>query len=188
MAADGGDTDACKKFASAVYQDRPYAREIGHVWEAAGVATSNGEVVGEAAGVAMSAGEAAREVVGEASGVATFAREATGEPATARSFYVTSAGVREEHGVPSDVLTDVLHWLHRGEIDPNILMAFRRKMKEGNYNCYNDGCEVQGHLKDLKVCPQCKTARYCGDACQKQDWTTGGHKATCGTWESKVML
>ena len=44
------------------------------------------------------------------------------------------------------------------------------------------GCEVVGHLKDFKVCPQCKTARYCGDACQKQDWTTGGHKKTCGTY------
>jgi hypothetical protein len=30
--------------------------------------------------------------------------------------------------------------------------------------------------------PQCKTARYCGDACQKQDWTTGGHKEKCGTF------
>jgi len=39
---------------------------------------------------------------------------------------------------------------------------------------------VVGLLKEFKVCPQCKTARYCCDACQKQDWTTGGHKATCG--------
>ena len=41
--------------------------------------------------------------------------------------------------------------------------------------------KVEGHLKDFKVCPQCKTARYCGDACQKQDWTAGGHRETCGT-------
>jgi hypothetical protein len=32
------------------------------------------------------------------------------------------------------------------------------------------------------VCPQCKTARYCGDACQEKDWTTGGHKNKCGTF------
>jgi hypothetical protein len=31
-----------------------------------------------------------------------------------------------------------------------------------------------GHLKDFKVCPQCKTARYCGAACQKEDWTAVG--------------
>jgi hypothetical protein len=25
--------------------------------------------------------------------------------------------------------------------------------------CVNEGCTVVGHLKDFKVCPQCKTAR-----------------------------
>ena len=50
----------------------------------------------------------------------------------------------------------------------------------GSRYCYNHMCTVVGHLKDFKVCPQCKTARYCSDACQKQDWITGGHKATCG--------
>jgi hypothetical protein len=44
---------------------------------------------------------------------------------------------------------------------------------------------VIGHLKEFKVCPQCKTARYCGDACQKLDWHSGGHKATCGTFICK---
>jgi hypothetical protein len=43
-------------------------------------------------------------------------------------------------------------------------------------------CEVVGHLKEFKVCPRCKTARYCGDACQKQDWNAGGHKDKCGTF------
>jgi hypothetical protein len=43
-----------------------------------------------------------------------------------------------------------------------------------------------GHLKDFKVCPQCKGARYCGDACQKQDWTVGRHKETCGTFGAVV--
>jgi len=47
-------------------------------------------------------------------------------------------------------------------------------------NC--EGCEVVGQLKDFKFCPQCKAARYCGAACQKQDWTTGGHKDKCGTF------
>jgi len=61
-------------------------------------------------------------------------------------------------------------------------MTFRSFALEGAKYCCNDGCEVVGQLKDFKVCPQCKTARYCGDACQKEDWTTGGHKATCGTF------
>jgi len=57
---------------------------------------------------------------------------------------------------------------------------------EGGMHCFNDDCEVVGHLQDFKVCPQCKTARYCGDACQKQDWNAGGHKSTCGTSASKT--
>jgi hypothetical protein len=33
---------------------------------------------------------------------------------------------------------------------------------EGAAYCYNEECEVVGHLKDFKVCPQCNLARYCG--------------------------
>jgi len=51
--------------------------------------------------------------------------------------------------------------------------------------CHNEGCEVMGHIKDFKVCPQCKWTRYCGEACQKHDWTTGGHKAKCGTFATR---
>ena len=96
----------------------------------------------------------------------------------------TSAGVTEEgHDVPPDVLTGVIHWLRNGGHSPiDKLEMFRRiAVVEGGKHCFNDGCEVVGHLKDFKVCPQCKSARYCGDACQKQDWTTGGHKEKCGT-------
>ena len=68
-------------------------------------------------------------------------------------------------------------------MDPNeMLDAFRRSAVEGGMFCRNDGCAVVGLLKDFKVCPQCKSARYCGAACQKQDWTTGGHKSMCGTF------
>jgi len=54
--------------------------------------------------------------------------------------------------------------------------------------CEVDECKplVVGQLKDFKVCPQCKTARYCGVACQKEAWTTGEHKRTCGTFEADV--
>jgi hypothetical protein len=131
-AAENGEAEACLRLAMRVYADEPYAREIGHVGEAGGVAAS--------------------------------------------------AGVTEGHNVPPDVLTDVIHWLRKGgETDPvDSLDTFRRIALEGLNYCRNEGCEVKGHKKDFKVCPQCKTARYCGDACQKQDWTTGGHKATCG--------
>jgi hypothetical protein len=61
-----------------------------------------------------------------------------------------------------------------------MLEHFRRELLEGGRYCHNDGCEVVGHPKDFKVCPQCKAARYCGAACQKADWNAGGHKATCG--------
>ena len=92
----------------------------------------------------------------------------------------------EGHDVPPDVLTDVVHWLRKGCVDTQCtpsaeLARYLRLARHGGTYCYNEGCEVMGQRKDFKVCPQCKTARYCGDACQKQDWTTGGHKIKCGT-------
>jgi len=101
---------------------------------------------------------------------------------------VSSAGVAEGHDVPPDVLTGVVHWLRKGgQLDPtDKLDAFRRSAVEGGMFCRNDGCTVVGLLKDFKVCPLCKSARYCGAACQKEDWTTGGHKATCGTFAYSI--
>ena len=100
----------------------------------------------------------------------------------------TSSGVTEGHDVPPDVMTGVLHWLRKGGYDPfrnernyGYLASFRTTALVGAKYCRNEGCEVEGLLKDFKVCPQCKTARYCGDACQKQDWNAGGHKEKCGT-------
>jgi len=115
------------------------------------------------------------------------AREAglVGEAAGA----VTSAGAMEGHCVPPDVLTDVLHWLLQASMTEPLLRPFaeldrlRTMALEGCTYCYNAGCGVLGQLKDFKRCPQCKTARYCGDACQKQDWNAGGHKAACGTFK-----
>jgi len=137
-AAENGKPDACTKLAVNIYQDRPYARVVGHVGEAAGVATP--------------------------------------------------AGVIEGHDIPPDVLTSVLYWLQKGYAteasEPfNMLESLRNIALEGGDYCYNEGCEVVGHLKDFKVCPQCKTARYCGDACQKADWTTGGHREICGKYQ-----
>ena len=114
----------------------------------------------------------------------------------------TSAEVLEGHDVPLDVLTGAVHWLRNicmmkvpvpsdDSITYSIsceLDRFRKEALVGADYCYNDGCEVVGHLKEFKVCPQCKTARYCGDACQKQDWNSGGHKATCGTFGCKSKL
>jgi len=133
-AAENGLASACLQLATAMYVDHPYAQEVGHVIEAAGVASST--------------------------------------------------GVLEGHDVPPDVLTGVVHWLQKGGHDLVAeLDTLRRSALEGNRYCRNEGCEVMGQLNDFKVCPQCKTARYCSDACQKQDWTTGGHKKTCGTYE-----
>ena len=106
----------------------------------------------------------------------------------------TSAGVMEGHDVPPDVLTSVKYWLQKGCVtgqhDPltelDVLRNMALEVKEWSKYCRNDGCEVVGHLKEFKVCSQCKTVRYCGAACQKQDWTTGGHKETCGTWHIRV--
>ena len=98
----------------------------------------------------------------------------------------TSAGFMEGHDVPIDVLTSVVHWLRKGGGNPihnsiKTLDRFRREVLVGSKYCHNQGCEVVGLLKDFNRCPQCKYARYRGDACQKQDWNAGGHKASCGT-------
>ena len=136
-AAENGSIESCSRFAGRMYRDEPYAREVGHV--------------GEAAGVAM------------------------------------PAWVTEGHDVPPGVLTSVVHWLRNGGHTPiDTLRVFRTRALEGAPYCCNEGCEVVGLLKDFKVCPQCKSARYCGEACQKQDRTTVGHKATCGTFKSQV--
>ena len=136
-AAENGHATSCFKLASGIYRDKPYAREVGHVVEAAGVTASTGVMAG--------------------------------------------------HDVPPGVLTDVLQWLQNGGYNQtDALNKFRSDALVGDRFCCNDGCEVVGLLKDFKVCPQCKTARYCGEACQKQDWTSGGHKATCGTCTSKM--
>jgi len=133
-AAENVHADGCYQLAASMYDDQPYAREVGHVVEAAGVATS--------------------------------------------------AGNMEGHDVPPDVLTGVEHWLRKGGHDPvDMFDKLRRDALEGTNFCRNKGCQILGHLRDFKVCPQCKTARYRGYACQKQDWTTGGHKEKCGTFE-----
>ena len=132
-AAENGHADACVQLAARMYGDQPYAREVGHVVEAAGVATS---------------------VV-----------------------------VMDGHDVPSDVLTGVVHWLRNGGHDVvTNLDELRNMALEGGAYCRNETCDVVGQMKDFKVCPQCKSARYCGAACQKLDWTTGGHKEKCGTF------
>jgi hypothetical protein len=132
-AAENGQSTACLQLATFMYGDHPYAREVGHVEEAAGVAPS--------------------------------------------------ARVMEGHDVPPDVLTGVIHWVRKGAdttlVDEH-MDDLRRRALEGGAYCRNEGSEVKGLLKDFKVCPQCKGARYRGAACQKEDWNTGGHRANCG--------
>ena len=98
-----------------------------------------------------------------------------------------SAGVAEGHDVPPDVLAGVIYWLRKGGhnyMDSFKYIVYRTKALDGGKFCFNPGCEVVGLVKDFKVCPQCKTVRYCGDACQTQHWNAGGHKAKCGTFAS----
>mmetsp|Transcript_33172 Transcript_33172/g.81523 ORF Transcript_33172/g.81523 Transcript_33172/m.81523 type:complete len:167 (-) Transcript_33172:759-1259(-) len=101
-----------------------------------------------------------------------------------------SPAVAEGHlDVPVDVLFDVLHWLRKaGEGDPIAALSMLRREVirrevEGGAFCSNDGCDVVGPMKDFKRCQKCKISRYCGAECQKQDWTTGGHRERCGKAE-----
>mmetsp|Transcript_36988 Transcript_36988/g.91397 ORF Transcript_36988/g.91397 Transcript_36988/m.91397 type:complete len:264 (+) Transcript_36988:337-1128(+) len=138
-AAEDGHDASCQELARWMYEDRPYAREIGHVEASAGAAPATPSV----------------------------------------------GGLVEGHDVPPEVLTGVVHWLRKGGHNPPAeLNMFRWKAQAGSTYCYNDGCVVMGHLKEFKLCAKCKIARYCGDECQKQDWTRE-HKASCGTFEAK---
>jgi len=89
-----------------------------------------------------------------------YAREAGFVEAAAG--VVMPAGEMAGHDVPRDVLNSVAHWVQRGAQNAAYTLGvFRRNALEGSKYCFNEGCEVVGHLKDFKVCPQCKTARYC---------------------------
>ena len=152
-AAEDGSTPACLSLAQCMYGDHPYSRDTGHVEDAAALPTP------------------------------AEAMESHGDLNEA-----FQCAPLEDHDVPPDVLRGVLHWLRESSGDEyagadalQYLDMFRSDALDGCKYCYADGCEVVGHLKDFKVCPQCKTARYCGAACQAHDWTTGGHKTTCGT-------
>jgi len=46
-------------------------------------------------------------------------------------------------------------------IDERVVDMFCTIALEGAECCLNDGCEVVDHLKDFKLCPPCKTVRYC---------------------------
>jgi hypothetical protein len=91
-----------------------------------------------------------------------------------------SAADVEGHDVPPEVLTSVVYWLRKGCVTGgptplDYLEEIRRAVVEGARYCVNDGCEVVGHLKDFKVCPQCKIARYCRWGCHSRvsDWLHG---------------
>jgi hypothetical protein len=97
--------------------------------------------------------------------------------------HALSAEVTEGHDIPPDVMDLVVWWMRKGDHDAiEQLDLFRRTALYGAKYCYNANCDVVGHLKDFMFCPQCKTARYCGAACQEHHWTSGGHKEKCGTW------
>jgi hypothetical protein len=105
--------------------------------------------------------ELARDMYGDR----PHAREA-GHVEVEATGVATSAADMEGHDVPPDVLTSVVYWVRKGcgtgrDESLGILEELRRRAVEGAPYCCNDGCEVLGQLKDFKVCPQCKTARYC---------------------------
>ena len=145
-AAETGQIESCELIARFIYLDRPYAREIGLVEEAARVT-------------------------------------------------VPAEIMEDLIDIPKDVLKNVLYWSRKGGHDAvTVINSYRTIALEGEKYCFNEGCEVKGHLKDFKVCPQCKTTRYCSDVCQEHDWLPvlatatvegrPGHKGTCGGYPS----
>jgi len=50
-------------------------------------------------------------------------------------------------------------------------------------------CDAVSSEEEFLACSQCKQARYCSVACQRIDWTEGGHKAICnGLKRDKEMM
>jgi hypothetical protein len=76
------------------------------------------------------------------------------------------------------------NWFTPVEMERVQLLLKTIDERGGDYYCCNESCNVVCCRKDLKVCPQCKLYRYCGAECQGVDWTTGGHKHTCGTYKA----
>ena len=87
----------------------------------------------------------------------------------------TPAGVMEGHDVPPDVLTSVVYWMRK------FCVTGQRTLSEeldgcrmwallGDKYCVNEGCEVNGHLKDFKVC---RSARPPGTAATRVRNRTG---------------
>ena len=94
--------------------------------------------------------------------------------------------VPPDFDLPPAVLIDVVYWLQKGHCYHNdselfhLLFEFRRAIEEGMPYCDNEGCKVVGNLKEFKVCPQCKTVRFCSKKCFEEHWTKGDHKTSCG--------
>jgi len=141
-AAEKGRAASCLRLAGTMYSDLPYAREVGHVREAAGPATS--------------------------------------------------AGVMEGHDVPPEVLTSVIHWLRKGCVTGQHALSeeldgFRRVALEGGMYCDIETCEVMGHLKDFKVCPQCKSARYWAPRVKKRTGQRVGTRRSAANFDQSLI-
>ena len=78
-------------------------------------------------------------------------------------------------------MAGVFYWLWKGGHNPSAMLdEFRREALEGAKHCHSEGCEVVGLLKEFKVCPQCKTARYCGAAARRIPCATRTSSAAAG--------
>ena len=70
------------------------------------------------------------------------------------AWAASSDGVMEGHDIPPNVLTGVVHWLHKGGHDPVDKLGWVRKVAlEGSNYCHNDGCEVVGTDEGLQTLP-----------------------------------
>jgi tetratricopeptide (TPR) repeat protein len=63
-----------------------------------------------------------------------------------------------------------------GSDHPHAIASARMTPRAGHSTKKCDHCGAV--KKQLKICSRCKTARYCGQGCQKAAW--GKHKTSCG--------
>jgi hypothetical protein len=69
------------------------------------------------------------------------------------------------------------------ELEACTSLADRQKRKTALHSCAANNCKrVEDAMAQFKPCPRCKTAFYCGKACQKDDWKK--HKKICASLSS----
>jgi len=158
-AAENGKASACTTLARAMYINQPYARTVGLIEDVLAKTMCSTDVH-----------------------TTTMANILWGD---------IEHSLGDPNKTPTDgfVYASIVEWFKRAELagaglGTTAFLEMSQIASVGDRYCCNVGCEVVGHRQDFKICPKCKFYRCSGSACQKADWTAGGHRDACCTHQS----